>query len=76
LRLLQAEGNAGDRKAQIVSLYVCAIPESKASGKCSKPGLQGDLRVVTSLATPPGIGAESVFKDFPGDLRQAKEGWI
>jgi hypothetical protein len=37
-------------------------------GKCSEPRLRGDFREVASLATPSGMGAESIFKDFPGDL--------
>jgi uncharacterized membrane protein YbhN (UPF0104 family) len=38
-------------------------------GKCSEPRPRGDFCGVTSLATPPETGAESIFKDFPGDLR-------
>jgi hypothetical protein len=37
-------------------------------GKCSEPRPRGDFRRVTSLATPPGTGAGSVFKDFLRDL--------
>jgi hypothetical protein len=37
-------------------------------GKCSEPRPRGDFCRVTSLATPPRTGAESVFKDFPGEL--------
>jgi hypothetical protein len=44
-------------------------------GKCSEPRPRGDSCKVTSLATPPGTGAESIFKDFPGDLNQADRSW-
>jgi hypothetical protein len=36
-------------------------------GKCSEPRPRGGFRKVASLATPPGTGAESVFKTFRED---------
>ena len=54
--------------------HCCTLMDALSfAGKCSESHPRDDLRRVTSLATPPRTGAESVFKDFPGDLAFGKE---